>query len=328
LKIPTTGKVLIALQALITGAGLVALSGGQALSQAPAIPALVASATHGCFAAAVRFTGLIVARSEAVVNLNMDGYQISEVLVAEGDDVTAGQVLARAARFGGDGQTVSGTGAPASAQQAQAAQLPPVLPLTAPAAGRVSRSAARVGDVAVPVPLPPPFGPEPMFRIVVENELEVEGDVPSMHLPMLQPGQMARVQLDSGREIIGRVRIALPEIDRRTQLGKVRVTLESNPAVRVGMLARGTIDANRSCGVSIPRAAVSYRTGGTTVQVLRGQVVETRQVRLGLFSASHVEVREGIQQGENIIANAGTSLHDGDVVKPLSSEVTERTGAR
>ena len=84
----------------------------------------------------------------------------------------------------------------------------------------------------------------------------------------------------------------------------------------------------RSCGVSIPRSAVQYRTDGASVQVLRGDIVETRRVRLGLFSDTAVEVREGIRQGEVVIANAGTSLHDGDRVNPLYSEESGPAGAR
>ena len=47
--------------------------------------------------------------------------------------------------------------------------------LRAPASGVISHSNAKIGDVAAAVPLPPPFGPEPAFRIIVGNELEIEG---------------------------------------------------------------------------------------------------------------------------------------------------------
>jgi multidrug efflux pump subunit AcrA (membrane-fusion protein) len=36
-----------------------------------------------------------VPRAEAIVNLDADGYQISEVLVAEGEQVKAGQCVRR-----------------------------------------------------------------------------------------------------------------------------------------------------------------------------------------------------------------------------------------
>ena len=67
----------------------------------------------------------------------------------------------------------------------------------------------------------------------------------------------------------------------------------------------------------MPKSAVLYRTEGTSVQVVRDdKVVETRRVRVGLFSDTAVEIREGVKEGELVVANAGTSLHDGDKVKP------------
>jgi multidrug efflux pump subunit AcrA (membrane-fusion protein) len=97
----------------------------------------------------------------------------------------------------------------------------------------------------------------------------------------------------------------------------VRISVERDPALRVGEFARATINASRSCGVSVPKSAVLYRTEGTSVQVVRDDnVVETRRVRVGLFSDTAVEIREGVKEGELVVANAGTSLHDGDKVKP------------
>ena len=55
-------------------------------------------------------------------------------------------------------------------------------------------------------------------------------------------------------------------------------------------------------------------------------MVETRRVVLGFASDTDIEVREGIKEGELVIANAGTSLHDGDKVKPLIADEAGRLG--
>jgi len=328
-----TRKVAVAKAILVTAVSGAALWCAPSGAQTASVSALVVKAVNACFSSAVRFTGVVVPRSEAIVNLNAEGYEISEVLVAEGDMVTSGQVLAKLTRLAamtpprmpaGQGQT--GGAVPPQLPPGQAAppQPPATMNLTAPAAGLVSKSTARVGAVAVPVPLPPPMGPEPLFRIIVGNQLDVEADVPSVHLPKLKAGQLARIRLESGRELSSRVRIVEPEIDRKTQLGKVRLTVENDPAIRAGLFARGAIDASHSCGVSIPRAAVQYQTEGTTVQVLNNTTVETRRVRLGLFSDTDIEVEQGVKEGELVIANAGTSLHDGDQVKPMFANESDQ----
>jgi multidrug efflux pump subunit AcrA (membrane-fusion protein) len=44
--------------------------------------------------------------------------------------------------------------------------------------------------------------------------------------------------------------------------------------------------------------------------------VETRRVRVGLNNDLNLEIREGVREGDIVVANAGTSLRDGDQVQP------------
>jgi multidrug efflux pump subunit AcrA (membrane-fusion protein) len=308
-------------------AGFIAMAWCEARAQSPGVSVLVVKAANSCFSAAVRFTGLVVPRAEAIVNLNMEGYEISAILVAEGDAVTAGQVLARLTPLASSASTESAggargaitppTGNRTAAKETDGARPASSMALRAPANGVISHSRAKVGDVAPAVPLPPPLGPEPAFRIIVGNELEVEADVMSIHLAKVQNGQLARLRLDNGNELTAHVRAVSPEIDRKTQLAKVRLAIDGDSAIRAGMFAEGTIDASHSCGVAIPRSAVQYESDGITIQVVRDNVVEKRRVRTGLFSDDQVEVRDGVKDGELVIANAGTSLHNGDRVKPI-----------
>lgn len=328
-KILPAARIAAARGALLAAAAFAALWCTETRAQAPRVSAVVVKAKHGCFSSAVRFTGTVVPRAEAIVNLNIEGYEISEVLVAEGDMVTPGQALAKLTRLAGGapGRPPLPPGAAQAGGPSQP-QPPATMMLTAPTGGLVSKSTAKVGAVAAAIPLPPPMGPEPLFRIIVDNQLDIEADIPSVHLPKLSIGQLARVRLQNGRDFTSRVRAILPEIDRKTQLGKVRLTVDNDPAIRAGMFVRGTVEANHSCGVSIPRAAVQYQTEGTTVQVVRDTTVETRRVRLGLFSDTDVEVQDGVKEGELVIANAGGSLHDGDQVKPMFADEADQPRAQ
>jgi multidrug efflux pump subunit AcrA (membrane-fusion protein) len=124
--------------------------------------------------------------------------------------------------------------------------------------------------------------------------------------------------------LVGRIRLVSPEIDRKTQMGHVRLSLSEDPTLRIGMFARASIDAKRSCGVAIPRSAIDH----LTVQVINGDVVETRRVRVGLTSDTAVEILEGLKVGEIVVADAGTSLHDGDRVKAIFPDDLDRSRAR
>src|SRR5205807_9018576 len=115
-----------------------------------------------------------------------------------------------------------------------------------PAAGLVMRSTAAVGATAVAMP------GEPLFRIAIDGEIELEADVPSNRVPELGSGQTARIEIEGSRELSGRVRLVPAAVDRRTQSGRARLSLERDPLLRLGMFARATIDASRSCGISVP----------------------------------------------------------------------------
>jgi multidrug efflux pump subunit AcrA (membrane-fusion protein) len=259
---------------------------------------IVARATNACFSDLVRVTGFIVPRQEAVVSPDSEGSRVTDVLVREGDMVTLNQELAKL------------TQPPANARSG------PIV-LHASAAGLVTQVHTAVGAPASPQA-------EPMFRIAINNEIELDAEVPSIHVLKLNPGASARVSREDGPDLVGRVRLVSPEIDRKTQMGHVRLSLTSDPTLRIGMFVRANIDAKRSCGVAIPRSAIDH----LTVQVVNGNIVETRRVRVGLTSDTGIEILEGLKVGEIVVADAGTSLHDGDQVRTMFPDELDRSRVR
>jgi multidrug efflux pump subunit AcrA (membrane-fusion protein) len=263
---------------------------------------VVTKSTNACFSDMVRGTGYIVPRREAVVGVDQDGARVADVLVREGEMVTENQELAKL--------TLPST---------PPGQRPPagLTSLRAPAAGLVTEVRTVAG-----APASPQAGP--MFRIAVNNEIELDAEVPAFQIVKLSPGATVRISRDNAPDLPGRVRLVSPQIDRATQLGHVRVSLAGNPSLKVGMFARANIDAKRSCGVAIPRTAIDH----LTVQVVKGNTVETRRVRVGLTSDTSTEILEGLEVGEIVVADAGSSLHDGDQIKTTFAEDLDRTRVR
>jgi multidrug efflux pump subunit AcrA (membrane-fusion protein) len=261
---------------------------------------VVTKSTNACFSDLVRVTGFVVARREAVVGADQEGSKVTDVMVREGETVTENQELARLT--------------PPPAQGAANSAARAAISLRAPAAGLVTQVNTIVG-----APASPQAGP--MFRIAVNNDVDLDAEVPAVHMMKLSPGATARISRDNGPDIVGRVRLVLPQIDRNTQLGHVRITLTGTPAIRIGMFAQASIDAKRSCGVAIPRTAIDH----LTVQVVKDNTVETRKVRVGLVSDTSTEILEGLEVGEIVVADAGSSLHDGDQIKTTFAEELDRT---
>jgi multidrug efflux pump subunit AcrA (membrane-fusion protein) len=264
---------------------------------------IVTKSTNACFSDLVRGTGFIVPRREAVVGVDQEGSRVSDLLVREGDTVTENQELARLT-------PPAQSGAPGSGSKTTTS-------LRAPAAGLVTQVNTIVG-----APASPQAGP--MFRIAVNNEIDMDAEVPAVHMLKLNPGATVRISRDNGPDIVGRVRLVSPQIDRSSQLGHIRITLTSNPSLKIGMFAQASIDAKRSCGVAIPRTAIDH----LTVQVVKGNTVEMRKVRVGLVSDTSTEILEGLDVGEVVVADAGSSLHDGDKIKTMFAEELDRTRVR
>jgi multidrug efflux pump subunit AcrA (membrane-fusion protein) len=262
----------------------------------------------------VRVTGFLVPHREAMVGVDQEGMRVNDVLVKEGDKVTDGQEVIRLQPPPGAG----GSAPPANPAGGVnlAAQNPrgSLVSLRASQAGTVIQISARPGAMASPQ-----LGP--LMRIAADDLLELDAEVPGSHMLKLKAGAPARIVLDGGPELGGSVRLVAPTIDPRTQLGHVRISVARNPTVKVGMFARATIDANRSCGVSIPRSAVDH----SIVQIVRDNIIETRRVQTGLVSDTSVEIRDGVKEAEIVVANAGTSLHDGDRIKTTFADEADRS---
>ncbi|RXH26075.1 MULTISPECIES: efflux RND transporter periplasmic adaptor subunit [Bradyrhizobium] len=266
---------------------------------------IVTKSTNACFSDLVRVTGFFVPRREAVVIADQEGSKVTDLLVAEGAVVADNQELARL------------TAPPQIPGQPQRPGPQGPISLKAPAPGLVTEVRTIVG-----APASPQAGP--MFRIAVNNEIELDAQVPAVHMPKLNSGATVRISRDDAPDLIGRVRLVAPEIDRATQLGRVRISVTNNPSLKVGVFARASIDAKRSCGVSIPKTAIDH----LTIQVVKGNTIETRKVRVGLSSDSATEILEGLEVGEIVVADAGSSLHDGDQIKTMFADELDRTRVR
>ena len=186
-----------------------------------------------------------------------------------------------------------------------------------PVDGIISRRTARSGGVASALN-------DPMFRIIAKGEVELDAEVAESDMAKIREGQPATVAITGLGDVTGAVRLISTEVDRSTRLGKVRVFFGANPALRLGAFGRGTIVTANSRGLSVPTSAVVYMSDAShdtaTVQVVsEGRVIE-RVVKVGLKTQMSVEIRDGLTEGDAIVAKSGSFLRDGDAVRPVVAD--------
>ena len=255
---------------------------------APKGPAVtVLKVAKSCFSDIVEATGTIIAREETSVRPERPGLKVTDVLAEAGDTTTAGQVLARLALPEG------GT-----------------LQVTAPVAGVIATSTAQIGNFAS-------AKGEALFTIVARSEYDLVGLVATTDVRKLAVNQQATVRIAGAGDINGKVRRIGPTVEPNIQQGMVYIGISSQKRLLLKASGRALIKTGQSCNVAVPLTAVQYSSAGTVVQVIRRNRVETKRVEIGLMSGGNIEVREGLNEGDVVVARAGALLREGDPVRPV-----------
>jgi hypothetical protein len=159
---------------------------------------------------------------------------------------------------------------------------------------------------------------EALFSIIARGEFDLVGLVPTRDISKLAANQTAKIKI-AGAEVEGRVRRVATTVDPNSQLGQVFIGVTTNRRLLVNLSGRALIKAGQSCNVSVPLTAVLYDATGTLVQVVRRQRIETRRVETGLMSSGQVEIREGLTEGDIVVARAGALLREGDPVRAVTA---------
>lgn len=178
--------------------------------------------------------------------------------------------------------------------------------------GTVSRRTARLGAIAA-------AAGEPLFRIIAESAVELEADVPETTLARMRPGQPASVEAAGHAEpLAAAVRLVAPEVNRANRLGRVRIALTAPERPPLGAFGRATVEVARTTGILVPLSAVLFGRR-TSVQVVKDGIVETRPVTAGLRAGGRIEIREGLAEGEEVVAVSGSFVRNGDRVTPVAA---------
>ncbi len=164
---------------------------------------------------------------------------------------------------------------------------------------------------------------DPVFQIVDLQPLLAYLHVPEREFNRLQAGQTAAVQVDALGEaqfqgVIARIS---PVVDAQT--GTFKVTIEArDPQNRLkpGMFSRFSVayDVHEQV-VLVPRDAVLGEAPDATVFVVEDGLAKRRDIALGLTQGSNVEVTSGLDGDEQVVVIGQGGLRDGGKVHVVST---------
>ncbi|MDQ2069974.1 efflux RND transporter periplasmic adaptor subunit [Natronospira bacteriovora] len=290
-----------------------------------------------------RTTATLRAISDARVVSRADGL-VRELRVEEGDRVQAGQILAvldderralevrqRRADLGGleqdyarqkqlqaenlvSADAVEKLRFQIEAQRAALSLAEVELAETrikAPVDGVVSERHIRLGDNVSPGDV--------VFRVTDTSRLEAEVHVPERLMGRLAVDQLVEIRSDASPDRVhgGRISRISPVVDADS--GTVRATVsvdDGNGLLRPGTFARLRILYDtRDNALLVPRQALSFENGRTTLFVIRDGVAERREVQTGYSEEGWVEILDGLMVDEPVITLGHATLRDGAKVR-------------
>lgn len=171
--------------------------------------------------------------------------------------------------------------------------------LTAPVGGVIAELGVREGVAVSPGMT--------LFRIAGLERVWAVAEVPEAQAVRLARGQKvtAVLQADPSQTFTGTMQEILPQVSATTRTLQARFEVDNRAGRLVpGMLLRLQIAGPTASRLVVPAEAV-IRTGTRVVAIVRldNGAFEPREVKLGVDLGDQLEVLEGLQEGDQVVAS-------------------------
>ncbi|MCG8317163.1 MAG: efflux RND transporter periplasmic adaptor subunit [Pseudomonadales bacterium] len=300
----------------------------------------VISPQQKSFTEKLSVTGMTIAREEVQIVTELANVRVNEVYVDVGDRVEKGQKLAllnseslgnqleqleadyeyaadEFARF----DAIKDTGAVSiqavtekrTTMRAAKARLDDARLnvkrsiITAPKAGIIVERHASLGALV--------STDQPLYRIAEYGEIEVEMNVPEASLSMVTKGERASVEISGiHQKIEGKVRLVSPRVDQSNRTALVRIALEIENNIAVGLFATAHINIREVSGLALPATSILSDSEGEFVWQVNAENKVLRLAVTVVERTDHDVVVTDIPADSVVIARAGTFIKEGEQV--------------
>ena len=163
-----------------------------------------------------------------------------------------------------------------------------------------------------------------LYRIAQTGMLRTYVNVPQANANSVHQGQSAALTVSNlpGRRFAGKVARTASALDptSRTMLVEIEVPNQDG-SLFPGMYAQVDLLGSRGIPpVLISAEALIYRAEGTQVAVVRSDhTVHLQKVVVGRDYGDRLEISQGLQEGETIVANPGDIAQEGVKIDPVTS---------
>lgn len=153
----------------------------------------------------------------------------------------------------------------------------------------------------------------PLFTLVKLDPIRLRIEIPERMAPWVKSGQVVDVSLEAyqGKKFQGRISRISPTVDAQKRTFIVEALI-ANPGgtLKPGSYARAHVPTELIERITVvPLRAVNYVLGSNKAYIIKDNIVDAREVKLGDRFDTEIEILEGVEDGE-IVATSNLSRID------------------
>ena len=164
-----------------------------------------------------------------------------------------------------------------------------------------------------------------LFRIVDTSRLEAVLNVPERDLATMKEGLTVRMTADAmpGETFEGVIDRVSPVVDAGSGTFRVVTAFPGGEGLRPGMFGRiEVVYDQRNDALTVPRSALLQDAGETAVFAVRDSKAVRVPIEIGHLSGELAEVRKGLDEGDQVVTAGKVALRDGAAVEVLNPPAT------
>lgn len=180
--------------------------------------------------------------------------------------------------------------------------------ITAPYTGVVARRQVEAGTTVMPG--------SPLLTLDREGRWWVRAELPETLTGKILVDAPFLVEIPAlERQLQGRVKEILPAADPRSRSFQVKIELESEAQLAVGLFARVRPVGSDLSALLVPASAIVTRGQLTGVYVVVDRTLHYRLVKLGRTIGTQVEILSGLVEGETLVVEGVVRAKNGGRVE-------------
>lgn len=186
--------------------------------------------------------------------------------------------------------------------------------ITSPVDGVVANKTATIGQVVSPgIALMTVQDIDQIYAVI---------NVEQKNLSLVKLGQTAQVTVDTypGKTFTGIVEVINPEAGSLNRMFRTKIRIDNTSGnLKPGMFANVQLLTGNSVKVlTVPQSAVVQKQGLYYVFTIQNGKAARKQIEIGEVTGNTIEVKSGLESGEQVIITSVNRIKDGSAVRVTS----------